>query len=176
MQETRNKKSIYVVYSPSGKTEKTAELIRQTILLDGETVFVPKIERLKKIHGYLRLETRDLFPGYLFIETSDPEALGKRLAESAKYRADYVKLLKNDNLVMPLLPDEERWYRQIANDSHVIEMSFGRVEDGHVTVTSGPLKGMEDQIVHVNRHKRIAVVRAMFLGEEKEVVLGLECP
>ena len=176
MQEFGQKNHLYVIFSPSDKTEKTAEILRQTILHDGEDVFVPKIERFKIVHGNGRLETRELFPGYLFIETSDPESLSERLADSAKYRAGYVRLLKNDNLVVPLLPDEEKWYRQITNKEHVIPMSFGHIENRSVTIISGPLIGLEEKIVHVDRHKRIAVVKVPFLGEEKEVVLGLECP
>ena len=60
------------------------------------------------------------------------------------------------------------------NHRHEIEMSTGSICDGHLEVSSGPLRGMEDMVRKIDRHKRMAIIRTQMLQREMEMQVGLE--
>ena len=43
-----------------------------------------------------------------------------------------------------------------------------------IIIMRGPLYGLEGSIVKVNRHKRIAIIKAEFMGGPREIKVGLE--
>ena len=38
----------------------------------------------------------------------------------------------------------------------------------------GPLHGLEGNIIKINRHKRMAIIKADFMGGPREIKVGLE--
>ena len=164
---------IYVIQVTSGQEERTRQmLLRQ---LDGELLtdcYTPAYECARKVAGEWHTVTRMLFPGYVFVETSNPAELRDCLSEIPAF----TRLLgASDESFLALTDDEVAWLNAFTNvETHVVEMSKGLIEGNKVVVTKGPLRGQEGQIVKVDRHKRLAELEIQMFGRTKRVRIGLE--
>ena len=85
-----------------------------------------------------------------------------------------VKLLKDDEYIIPLSDSDESMVKELSDEDHVIKASIGYLKGDTLIVTDGPLKGHEGQVVKIDRHKRIAVLSVEFLGEKRNLTVGLE--
>ena len=64
--------------------------------------------------------------------------------------------------------------RILIGDDYIAQESVGVIEGDKITIKYGPLHGLEGSILKVNRHKRIAIIRADFMGGPREIKVGLE--
>ena len=127
-------------------------------------------DRMKRYQGSWHVETQELFPGYVFLETSDIRALADALEP---YRG-YVSVLEDESLLRRVDPEEEELLRLLGGSSHHLKLSRGYIRDGITHITQGPLAGMEEQIRKIDRHKRTAQVGFRAEGRERLFMAGLE--
>ena len=136
----------------------------------------------RTMHGYIeekhtgQMDIRDigiiksLFPWYLFFISEYPDELEKLL----KKILGFAQLLGDDDDPIPLYPQEEEFLRKYTNADKVVEMSYGYILGERIIVTDGPMKDYQGKIVHIDRHKRKAVLEVEFFGRRTEVTVGLE--
>lgn len=171
----------YVIQVMGGQEEKTAGMIRSRVSEDAmEECFIPKKERVKKFKGSWRQVEEILFPGYVFAQAKEPEALYRELKQITMM----TKLLQDGTFCfLPLSEAEEMMIKRIGNNYHVTGLSKVRVEnrnksgekcDQKVVIIDGPLKDQEGRIVKYNLHKREVTVRISFMGNTMDLKLGLE--
>lgn len=135
-----------------------------------EDVFVPKHVRLKKYKGEWRRETRPLYSGYVFMVTKDPKALEKALIKvPGRHR-----LLKADDVILTVSDEEKAFINRIAGRDNIVEISTGYKEGDRIKIVSGPMLGLEGDIVHVDRHKRLVTINMTLFGRSVKTTLGLE--
>lgn len=160
----------YVVQVRTGDELKISNRLKLEVKADDEDIFVPLYERRKCIKGEWRRVTTPLFPGYIFFQTNDVEGMYRRL-----YKIDaFTRVLKTGECYSPIAPEEERFIETLTGDDHIVETSIGVIEGDRVIIKRGPLYGLEGSIVKINRHKRIAIIKADFMGGQREVKVGLE--
>ena len=166
-----NESSWVVARVTSGKEdeirETCADMLPKDVLKD---VFVPKHVRLKKYRGEWRRETRPLYSGYVFMVTDDPEALDKALTKVPGYH----RLLKAADVILTVSDEEKSFINRIAGRDNVVEISTGYKEGDKITVVSGPMMGLEGDIIHVDRHKRLVTINVSLFGRMVKTTLGLE--
>lgn len=139
-------------------------------------IFVFTYDRLRRYEGEWHMETKLMFPDYVFLETEDIQRLSQELEP---YR-EFVQVLEGSDMLWRVCPQEERFLRRLCGNGHHLSMSRGYIMDGRTYVTRGPLKGLERQIRKIDRHKRIARIEAPEVsGEDASdlrlpVVAGLE--
>ena len=134
-----------------------------------EEVRVPvRVER-RKVRGERVDVERILFPGYLFVRTSDPDALHERL-RSFK---EYIRLLGDDEAFQALAPGEERILLQLTGGMRRLEVSTGILVNGRVKVIEGPLMGFDQYIVRYDRHKMKAELEIELFGEKRHFQAAL---
>ena len=166
------KESSWVVAKvTSGKEDE----IRETCvsMLSGDVLkdaFVPKHVRLKKYKGEWRRETRPLYSGYVFMITDDPAALDKALLKVPGYH----KLLKAADIILTVSDEEKAFINRIAGRDNVVEISVGYKEGDTIKIVSGPMMGLEGDIIHVDRHKRLVTINVSLFGRSVKTTLGLE--
>ena len=112
-------------------------------------------QRMMRCKGEWHLERRTLLPGYIFLSGSRELAL--------KGRGD-----------MSLSPCEPPFLKELCGDGSLIDMSRGIIKDKIPTVTSGPLRGREQLIRKIDRHKRTAEIEIPIDGKKQRVTVGLE--
>lgn len=163
----------YVVQVASGQEHSTKKLIEQWITGEYlEQCFIPMRERRIKYHGSWKLVQEKLFPGYVFLVTSFPEEIFQQLKKITKF----TKLLGNtDAGFIPLTEKETDFIRRFGDKEHISHISQVEVQEGNqVKIISGELLNYEGEIVRINLHKRIAVVRIEFMGSSVDLHLGIE--
>ena len=160
----------YVVQVRTGDELKIASRLLLEVKADGEDIFVPLFERRKCIRGEWTRVTTPLFPGYIFFQTDDVADMYRRL----KKIDAFTRILKTGDVYTPISSEEERFIETLSGDDHVVETSVGVIEGDRIIIKRGPLYGLEGSIIKINRHKRIAIIRAEFMGGPREIKVGLE--
>ena len=133
--------------------------------------FVFTYDRMRRYEGEWHMETKQMFPEYVFLDTEDHPALSRQLEET-KWTEPAEKT--KQELLRQIDPAEEAFLRQLCGENHHLEMSRGYIRDGVTYVTQGPLVGMEENIRKIDRHKRLARIEVPFGELEKPLVAGLE--
>lgn len=166
------KSSIYVIQVISGAEEKVRKLVLRLLESEVKDCFTPAYETKRRFQGEWRLERRLLFPGYIFIQTSNPKAVARGL----KTVPAYTRLLgTSDTSILALTDEEAAWLNAFTNiETHVVEMSEGVIEGDEVLITKGPLHGHEGSIVYIDRHGRTAHLEVQMFGRNKRIKVGLE--
>lgn len=155
----------------SGKEEEVrktcADMLKGGVL---EDVFVPRQVRLKKYKDGWRRERRPLYPGYVFMVTSDPQSLEKALIKvPGRHR-----LLKADDIILTVSEEEKEFLQRLAGPGNIVDISTGYKEGDTIKILSGPMVGLEGHIVHVDRHKRLVTINVSLFGRTVKTTLGLE--
>lgn len=146
--------------------ERAASLVGPELL---SACFPLRYELLKKQQGAWRLVTEVMFPGYVFLATGDIDAVRERL----KLSTSFARLLGAGDAIFSLTPEEAAFVSEFGGAEHVVGMSEGEIEDGRTIVRSGPLRGREDLIRKIDRHKRVAYLDVGLLDQVR-VRVGLE--
>ena len=165
------KSSLYVIQVRGGTEERMRDRLLSAMPQTIEDCFIPEYETMWATHGVWKPTRAKLFPGYVFVQTSDPKNLVSKLASIPAF----TRLLGiNGEKIIPLTEDEIAWMSVFTTaDSHLVKMSQGIIEGDRVIVTEGPLRGHEAEIAKVDRHKRIAVLNVRMFNQVKQVRVGL---
>lgn len=118
-------------------------------------------ERLRRYEGSWHKETLPLFPNHILIESTDKSALEKYLHCS-------------DDELSPVSLAGENLLRELCDPKGNLQMSCGVIHKGITHVTEGPLKGKEEIIRKIDRHKRLATLDLPMVGDVKQLKVGLE--
>ncbi|MCX4313714.1 MAG: antiterminator LoaP [Clostridia bacterium] len=118
---------------------------------------------------------RPLFPGYVFVETTMPEA--EFLREFGTFvfgSADIIRLLRSGDNRIALPSDERQRLEYLLRGKRCFERSSGVIIGDKVCVTDGPLKGREGSITKINRHNHSADIELDLFGGKTKVTVALE--
>ena len=127
--------------------------------------------RRKKYEGQWQTVHEDLFPGYVFIDTDQPERVYRELKKTPKPKL----LFSDEEYVSTLEKHESDFMEQLADRKGRIGISNVGIDgDGRIHYLSGPLLGMENRVRRVNLHKRIAEIEAEIMGRKRLLYLGIE--
>ncbi|MBQ1843120.1 MAG: antiterminator LoaP [Lachnospiraceae bacterium] len=166
---------MFCIQTDTRHIEQVRNSIRDNVLVDGEEVFMPVTERMRKIDGRWQRVLVPMFFGYLFITSDHPAELYVRLHSMlGKTIFKYVKLIRDDEYIIPLSKEDERIVTELSDENHIIKASMGYIKGDRLYVTDGPLHGHEGEVVRIDRHKRIAILAMNFLGEKRNITIGLE--
>lgn len=135
-----------------------------------ERCFIPYYEEKKRIRGEWTVQKKVLFPGYVFIVCEKLE----KVYEELRNVIGMTKLIGTGQEIVPLDEREVEFLERVGGEEQVVEMSEGVIEMSKVTITSGPLVGMEGLIKKIDRHKRKAWLEVEMFGRLQTVQVGLE--
>lgn len=163
---------VYVVQVVGGTERRVRDAIFREAGEIVEDCFLPSCVIPRKVHGEWRQREGLLFPGYVFVRTSNPDVLLKALRE---VRGLSRLLGVGEGSYASLSDDEVAWLDAVTGSgTHAMGVSKAVKEGDRVVVTSGPLRGREASIAKVDRHKRLAWVEVRMLGRRTTVKVGLE--
>lgn len=110
-----------------------------------------------------------MFPGYVFLQSSSPGELSKKLEQ---YR-NFSRLMEEPGYLISVYEEEEKILRQLCGEDHCLKMSYGYKENCVDYVTAGPLKGLENRILRIDWHRRFAQLKIPVSGQKKIVWAGI---
>lgn len=162
----------YAVWVQTGKEEQVRNICHKDLADKQifEDCFIPKYERPWKKNGVWIKKQEVLFPGYLFFIVEDPT----ELCIALKNIPEFAKVLGDDEGPIPLYQQEIDFLRKHINQDKVFEVSTAEIVGEKLIITDGPLKDLEGKVVHVNRHKRQALLEVFFWGRVMRIKVGLE--
>ena len=127
--------------------------------------------RRKKYEGKWQTVQEDLFPGYVFIDTDQPDRVYRELKRTPKPKL----LFSNEEYVSTLETHELGLMERLTDGKGRIGISKVRIDiNGKIHYLSGPLSGMENMVSRVNLHKRIAEIETEMMGRKRILYLGIE--
>lgn len=162
--------SWYVLQCKTGQEDKIVRSCRQNLsdrALDEAFTF--RCARLWRNDGIWKLVEKEMFPGYVFLESSCPKLLSEELEQ---YRS-ILRVMEEAGYLISVYEDEEKNLRSLCGSSHFLNMSYGYKKDGVDYITKGPLKGMESRIIRSDWHRRFAQVEIPLARRRTVVWAGL---
>lgn len=159
----------YAIFVKSGQEIKVRD--RLDWRFNGSpSAFVPTREILERKQGRWRRISRVLFPGYIFMKGDvTPEVLSGLYGVPGLF-----KLLTMDSAPVVIPDAEVEVFLHLMDSEDRIGLSEGFEDGDQVRILSGPLTTMQGEILKIDRRKGRARVRLTFLGEEREIDLGLK--
>ena len=119
-------------------------------------------QRMMRYGGQWHLEKRAVLPGCIFL-------CGE---EKAVFRWQ-VKVEK-ENEGISVTSCEPPYLKCLCQEGSLVEMSKGIIKNGVLDITGGPLRGKEQIVKRIDRHKRMAEIEIPFDGRNQRIMLGLE--
>ena len=147
----------YVVKCRRGSEEEILRSVRARLSPGAlDEAFRFRCERFWRSDGAWRRVERDMFPGYVFLQSARPELLSE---EIKKYRA-ILPVLSEPGYRIPVYQEEENYLRQLCGEQHVLRLSYGyrNRKHGCDCITKGPLKEAGSRILAIDWHRRFARV------------------
>lgn len=161
----------YILRCHPEKEEYMMTFLRQHISsLILKNIFIFTYDRMKRYHGQWHIESADMFPDYIFLESDYERELSNELE---RFR-DIVQAMEDGEILWKIDQEEERFLRTLGGREHHLGMSIGYINGGVTYVKEGPLKGMENCIRKIDRHKRIARLDVPLRHGEESLIAGLE--
>lgn len=162
-----------VLYGRDGEEEKTETFVKRVLPKQSYSRCVRLLQHKMMRHGGQWREVLfQILPGYVFIETDDPQTVYQALKRTHK------RLLFSDETCVSVLSEEEAaLLDRIMDRDGEIRLSTVRVagqeDDGsrRLEYLSGPLGNVTDRVTRVNLHKRIARIETGLAGERKWINL-----
>lgn len=121
-------------------------------------VFVLTYDRMRRYEGAWHMEKALLFPSYILVDSGEEGILTGEMGKKSRG-------------LIPVDRETENFLKFLYGDCHHLKMSKGIIRDGIAQVIAGPLKGLEQKISRIDRHKRIAEL-AVPMGHS--IMAGLE--
>lgn len=158
----------YVLHVLTGKEIDVKKVLLRD--LSKQNILVPQKTIKERKDGQWHMATKTLFPGYVFVKVfMDAEMY---------YRLDgipsVIRILGDVNGPKPVLDDEMYIVLRLSGDGEPLGISRIYCEGSKVKVSSGPLVGLEGQIVKVDARRYRAKVNLTLMGEPRIVEMGIE--
>ena len=132
--------------------------------------FIPKVVRKRKLKDGWHDRYLPFVPGYLFFETDEPTKLFFELKKVPKRTT----ILRIDDDMLAVSPDEEAFIRSFFGSEDTVEVSVIHKVGDKVVVDSGPLAGREAIIKKIWAHKRTALISTDMFGRTMELKVGID--
>lgn len=159
----------YVIHTMSGQETDCKLQCERYVDRDAyHEMFIPQYIAQKHFRKEWHDVKKTLFPGYLFVDTEDIEAVMEGLT---KFR-QYTKVLRDGELVSPITQDEQDFLAAMMDEDHMVKYSEGFLIGKTVCITKGPLRNYQGNIKNVDRHRRVAKLEVSLFGRMTPVEVG----
>ena len=134
-------------------------------------------EEVLRRQGKGHISPRRMFPGYLFIDTDDPEAVHMYLRRIPQFtKVLHMENDTNDGIQKDFIPVEtEEWdFLDGLCREGILHVSYIRMSDGgRIEEIIGPLEDYADSIATLDVPHRRAIVTKHILGKDRRLKFGL---
>ena len=149
----------YLLNCPVDNKEEILRFIKENsdknVIKD---VFTVSCDRMKRYQGTWHLECKPLLPEVIFLSGEDKNAVSKWIQDALPSIKEY-----NSSFELDCFNEDARIFlEELCGKKHHISFSRGYIRDGKTYITEGPLKGKEQFIRKIDRHKRLAKVLVPF--------------
>lgn len=145
-------------------------------------VFFIRRETVWRREGRCIVHTEALFPGYVFVESDDPEKLYMELKKIPKFskmlgKEEITGGADDDGILFHnVSPDEQEFLENLidGNEDCVVRLSTIELDDNsNIIRCEGPLRHYQDKIVKKRVRLRYVMIRISLLGRTRDIKLGI---
>ena len=129
--------------------------------------FIPRIEKWFSSSQTKAFLTQEMYPGYLLIKTELDRERFQTLYTAMMPESTFSKLQE-----IEVRSHEADFFTHFFNEEGILCHSAGMIENHQLRIFEGPLMGMEQHVIKINRHKRTALLDAEILGSS--IIVPLE--
>ncbi len=154
---TRHEKNFIEQSERCLKAAETAQLLPSSL---PRFIFPERLMKIRR-QGKNTTELQPLFAGYVFLELED--AVSLELFQLLRHQQYFFRFLKSNQEIVPLRDND------LAILQHFISLGVTALpskvffdENDKISVISGPLKGLEGNIIKVDKRKHRAKVQVEF--------------
>ena len=127
-----------------------------------------RIRRLGTWHESLA----PIFPSYVFLQA---DAVDPALYSGLRRAPGFVRFLPSNEKIAPLERRDQDLLSHFLSFGEIVKKSVAYFDENKsIRIVSGPLKGLEGKIVHVDRRKGRAKVRLAMYDNSFEVDFGFD--
>lgn len=167
----------FAIQVSTGKEDSLIKLINERI--DHSffaEVFAPKRLVGRKINGEWTDKLINVFPGYIFVDTTEPKEFSGALYRMPQFAkllgreessGSFVPLQENECIMIDSLCGKD--VSRLLNKS-IVSLRVGKT----IEIISGPLVGFKGNISKIDLHKRIAIVNLKILNRITQVYMPIE--
>ncbi|WP_165062248.1 hypothetical protein [Adlercreutzia sp. ZJ154] len=171
----QQKSGWYAMVTKPGFAYDVLALVRAAAAKSGVAVecFVPECRVVDGRGASSVAERRELAPVCLVKLNDSPDGLLNEMKKTSALR----RFAGRKAEFLPLRSEDAAWIDEnAAPEGHgrVFDMSEGHIENGSVTVTSGPLVGRENWIDKISHRKKRARLHIDMFGSAMDVEMGLK--
>lgn len=164
----------YVVQTTTGSEQELLTAIQRVLERRFyERCFYIKREEVWRRSGKCVIHAESLFPGYVFIQTENPEEIYLQLKKVPQFS----KLLGKEEIGFhPVQKEEEIFMKRMLNGDRedTVRLSPVKVdEEGNLQSCDGALRYFKEYIVKKRIRLRYVIIRVHLLGRDREVKLGI---
>lgn len=164
----------YVMRTVPGNEQNAIELMERTATRSlWRHCRILEKQKLFRVKGSLLLNTEDMFPGYIFVETEKADELQEELKRSR----EYPKLI--GNLKPEIIPVEDKdleFLKSVCGPELDKPMALSEVEtdkEGNLIHIGGILKKYESRIVRKRLRKRYVLAQIELFCRKENVLFGI---
>lgn len=163
-------KAWYVLFVNMNQEEKVKKILEKEMREEFRFI-VPTREVRERKNGKWHNVKRKLFPGYVLINA----IMNIEVYYKLKRVPGIITLLRNEDEILTVAEKELKELKiLIDNNDNNIGISKLYKENDDIRIISGPLLGIEGQIIKIDSRKGRAKVNLSFMNEERIVELGIE--
>lgn len=120
--------------------------------------FVPKMEKWFGSKRFKKYMIQDMYSDYIFIKTcmNEKEFMGQ-YENFFKDIQNSATLMKQGNSYL-IDKDMQSVFDQLFDEEGIIVHSVGNIVNSKLIVDEGPLRGLENHVIKIDRHRRIALL------------------
>ena len=163
----------YAVQTLTGREEVILNMMEKNIEHScyRECFFIRR-ECAVKREGIWEITEAPLFPGYVFVDTDNPEEYYRQLKRVPKL----TKLLRTEEGVFLAVSKEEQGFLEsIQSQGHMVRRSLVRLNSEKQIIDADGAVGLYlDDIVKQRLRKRFVLIQKSFLGKERRILLGIK--
>lgn len=166
----------YVIQVMSGDEQKMKLLLEDRV--DSRIYrkcIVPAYESVRRRQGKCLIMLRRLFPGYMLIDTDEPE----KVHDALKKIPHFTSLLgvrektEEQRVFIPIGNNDEEFLKSILDDG-IMRVSYVHLSKaGRIDRVKGPLEKYRQYIVKMEYRHRFATVEAEVFGKKRRIEFGL---
>ena len=164
----------YVIQTRTGYEKELVEQLESHCEnFSRENSLVPMYEDVKRSEGQSRISYRRLLPGYVLVDTEQPESIHQGLKKVGEFARMLLAEEDREKLFLPVSPEDMAFLDSILDDGLMRVSYVQNVKGMKIGKIIGPLAKYGNHISNIDFRHRRAVVDAEIFGKKRRIKFGL---
>ena len=164
----------YVIQTRTGYEKELVEQLESYCKdFSGEHCLIPMYEDVRRSEGQSRISYRRLLPGYVLVNTDQPEDIHKGLKKVSEFARMLLSEEDGEKLFLPVSKEDMAFLDSILEDGLMRVSYVLNVKGMKIGKVIGPLAKYGNHISNIDFRHRRAVVDAKIFGKMRRIKFGL---